>query len=288
MSTQVKRPSPAANADAPFAVTVGIKDADPYVKVLVYGDYGVGKTVMVGSSVDVDYMRDVLLINIEAGTKSIAKSGAVEHHDEISIVNVGNYEQFVYVYDWLHAYTTARDAGDKERLTKIMSRIPGMDPRRKFRTVIIDSLSELESMNMSRILGSDMSDLLQDLPKTEFSDYGKNRNMMHKIIRAYRNLPMHVLVTCSAQWDQDEKKKYGHTLNLTGKLSKDVQGFMDIVGFMQIVTDADGKRVRRLNLQSSGQFDAKSRLTPDNVRSIDEPSMSKLMSRLTRKGVTSK
>lgn len=286
---------PVADSDgsaAPFSVATGIKSADPWLKLFFYGDFGAGKTVLSAQAVDIPRMRDVLFLNAEAGLKSVKESDAVENYEDIDSILVQDYETFVSVHRMLVAHCQARDAGDESRLERMAQKY-GYNPERRYKTVVIDSLSEIENMNFARIIGMESDDLLQDMPETTFTDYGRNRQMLHKIVRAFRNLPMNVIVTCGADWDQDEKKKYKMQPRLTGKLSKDVQAFFDVVGFVQTAAqsskddsgDSTGgsTMARRLWLQPIGKFDAKSRLTPQDVGFIDDPTMKKLISRLTRK-----
>lgn len=292
MATTLKKPTPSASPTSPFSISTGVRSADPYVKMLIYGDAGAGKTVFASQSVDIERMRDVLFINAEAGTKSITESEAVENHDLIDFVSVQSYETFVQLYEWLLKHCNARDAKDQAKLDALAAKY-GFPKGRKYRTVVVDSLSEIEQVNLSRIFGDDADDLIDAAEAADFRDYGQNRRLLHKVIRAFRNLPMNVIFTCARDWDQDEKKKYGYQPKLTGKLSKDVQFFMDIVGYLatgKSVSDEGGagvdKLARRLWLQPIGKFDAKSRLTPQDVGYIDAPTMQKLMAKLTRKAAT--
>jgi len=56
---------------------------------------------------------------------------------------------------------------------------------------------------------------------------------MQMMIRAFRDLPMHVFFVCAQQYTQDETKKMHYTPALTGKLAAQAQGFVDIVGFLR-------------------------------------------------------
>jgi AAA domain len=274
------------DSEAPFAISTGVRTADPYVKILLYGEYGCGKTVLAATAADVPRMQDVLFLNAEAGTKSVRESGAVKEHENIDFIRLEDYGTFVNIHKFLMAYCIARDANDEDRLRRMAKQIPGLDPTRRYKTVIVDSLFEIEQMNLSRITGVDQLDLSEDAPDYEWKDYGRNRNMLHRIIRAFRDLPMHVILTCPSDYEQDEQKKFLYRPKLTGKLSKELQGFMDIVGFLVVkkgaVSEEEGVR-RRLWLQPVDRFDAKSRLTPQDVVFVDQPTMGCLMSKLNRK-----
>ena len=118
---------------------------------------------------------------------------------------------------------------------------------------------------------------------------------MMKTIRAFRDLPMNVIAVCGAEYDQDERKRYGMQPRLTGKISKEIQAHWDVVGYLvtgiKMVEDLDfeedaaaAKKVkRRLWLQPMGKFDAKNRLAGQDVTHIDEPTLKGLVGLITKK-----
>ena len=62
------------------------------------------------------------------------------------------------------------------------------------------------------------------------------------------------------QFNQDESKRYKFSPDLTGKLSKKIQGFMDMVGYLAVGKEGE-KTIRRLYVSPSpgGKYDAKHR-----------------------------
>jgi hypothetical protein len=151
---------------------------------------------------------------------------------------------------------------------------------RRYKTVIIDSLTEIEALNMQDLLGiHEGFNLTSDLPVAEFKEYKQNFNKMQMFIRTFRDLKMNIIMTASPQWDQDESKVYHYTLNLTGKLASQVQGFFDIVGFMQTGQATENEAAtRRLWIQPvGGRFDAKTRLAGCKKSFFDNPTMGAIM-----------
>ena len=71
---------------------------------------------------------------------------------------------------------------------------------------------------------------------------------------------MHVIFTAAEQFNQDENKRYKYSPDLTGKLSKKIQGFMDMVGYLAVGKEGE-KTIRRLYVSPSpqGKYDAKHR-----------------------------
>lgn len=286
---QVSEPATTAVSDAPFSIVSGIRAAQPWLKIFIYGDYGAGKTVLSAQSADVERMRDVLFINIESGIQSVIGSGAIENHNMIDVIECKTFDRFVLIHKMLLAYCQARDDDDTERIRKMAAKY-GFDPKKRYRTVVIDSLSELNEISLARAFGENQDDLMSvsDSDDTR-RDFGRNRQAMLKTVRAFRNLPMHVITTCGQQWDEDERKKLGYQPRLTGQLAKQVQAFWDVVGFLQTSSKKsedgeDGEPVilRRLWLQRVGKFDAKNRLSSQDVTHLVDPTMKKLVSLLTK------
>ncbi len=231
-----------------------------YLKLLVYGNFGVGKTYLAGTASEVDSMRDVLIINAEAGDLSLA---AFENVDSITVQNFATLGR---INEYLKQHCKARDEDDIDRLKALEATVrecdvDDIDEPRKYRTVIIDSLTELEAYCFNQLLGiTDTTRLDEDPQSAEWTEYKKNHTMMQRVVRAFRDLPMHVIFTASEQFQQDESKKYKFSPDLTGKLSKKIQGFMDMVGYLAIGKDGD-KTIRRLYVSPSptGKYDAKHR-----------------------------
>jgi hypothetical protein len=101
---------------------------------------------------------------------------------------------------------------------------------------------------------------------------------------------MNVIVTCGADWDrntEDRDTKPKYYPRLTGALSQEVQGYWDVVGFLyspgrdEGATEEEAQISSRLYLQPGKFHDAKNRLAGRDIRYIDNPSMTKLISLLT-------
>lgn len=277
--------APQATKQVSINVTEGIEDADNYVKILIYGAYGAGKTVFSAESVDIPDMRDVLLINIEGGHKSIRLSGAVANHALIDSVRVTDFAQFTHMHEFLAHHCRLRDSNAIDKIQRMndLATKYGMPNERTYQTVIIDSLYELDSMNFRRLIGDKEAQIDQATVSDDLrGDYGRNRQIMHKAIRSFRNLPMHAIFTAPSLVDKDDvTKKTTISPMMAGKLRKEVQGYMDVVAYLVAGEAADGQPIRRrLYLQSNGKFDAKCRLTPQSLTHIDDPTMAKLMQSL--------
>lgn len=254
-----------------------VQRRERYLKLLVYGNYGVGKTTLACTAHEVPSMRDVLMINAEAGDLSVSDF-------DIDEITVQDFRTLGRINEYLRQHCKARDEGDDKRLCELEAAVRGVEvadikePRR-YRTVIIDSLTELEAYCFNQLLGiTDTTRLDDETQSAEWSEYKKNHTMMQRVVRAFRDLPMHVVFTASEQFQQDEQKRYKFSPDLTGKLSKKIQGFMDMVGYLAVGKEGE-KTIRRLYVSPSpaGKYDAKHRYSAFKGEFFTEPTIGKIL-----------
>ena len=81
----------------------------------------------------------------------------------------------------------------------------------------------------------------------------------------------------------DFRKKNIISPDLPGKLSRAVQGFVDVVGYLAVGT-VETKEVHRLTLRGSDSLDAKSRLQTLREPYLDNPTMETIYAKLQGKG----
>lgn len=290
----------AAQADSPVApakptALFQIKANDEvqrYLKALVYGEYGSGKTWWCGTSADVPALRDVLLISAESGHATLEDDAHA--FGMIDIVQTTNYKTVARVYDFLKLHCSIRDrlgqhadisdASRDRRLFNLQSQVmPDLEDGgrvRAYRTVIIDSLTEVEVYCMNQLLGvNDATKIDEESAPAEWAQYRVQHTMVQRLIRNFRDLPMHVLFTCARSYVQDETKRMIYSPMMTGKLSGQVQGFMDMVGYLVMGAPGDDGAIapRRMYIQPAPRYAAKARFSNYKKGFFDNPTVGSVL-----------
>jgi hypothetical protein len=222
-----------------------------HLKALVYGEPGVGKTVFAASTDAVPQMAPAVLIDVESGTASLASM-----FPNIKIVSYaescsewtkehGNTEVPFPVYDW------------------IMTLIDELRVDTTYKTVIIDSLTELQNMLMQAFLQADVitkPNKDPDIPSLQ--DYNKNASQVRRVVRALRDLDKNIIFTClvrsSSSLGEDFVSKYIPAM--TPKLAGEIAMFLDVVLHMYVdISGSSDEPIRKAMSRITPQYLAKDR-----------------------------
>lgn len=196
----------------------------PTFNMLIYGKSGVGKTRLAGSALQVPEMREILIVDIEGGTLTLRKD-----FPTAPVVRVQSWTDMQKVYDALFAGGHG------------------------FKTVVLDSLTEIQKFNMSEIMRNlidDNENRDPDVPSLR--EWGKNLEQTRRFVRAFRDLPLNVIFTALLREDKDRAGKPINLPSLSGKMAQEVAAFLDIVLYYsvkEVPDDEGGTRTARV-LQS--------------------------------------
>jgi hypothetical protein len=179
------------------------------LNMLIYGRSGVGKTRLAASASEVPEMSPVLLIDVEGGTFSIR-----DVYPDVDVLRVRDWLEMQEVYNQLY------------------------DGKHPYKTVILDSLTEMQKFSMMNI----MIELLKDPRNSDrdpdipsIREWGKNIEQIRKMVRAFRDLPISTIFTALVVEDKNQKTgAIEKRPSLSGKLSGEVAGFLDIVSYYYV------------------------------------------------------
>lgn len=210
-------------------------EAVDWLNFLIYGEPGAGKTYLAGTAEDSKLTSPVLFIDVEGGVATI------RFRKTIDVVTVRSMPELEKIHGKL--YHSIDDKG-----------------RMYYKTVVIDSLSELTDVDMRFIMkdayGRNPDKVDPDVPSQR--EWGKARNHMRTIVRAFRDLPCNVIFTCQVAMDKDEGQPLRYRPGFAGKLATELPGFMDIVGYIYPENN-QGVIIRKLQVQGTRRVVAKDR-----------------------------
>lgn len=202
---------------------------------LIYGEFGAGKTYFGGTAADSPDTAPVLVVDVEGGTMTLRGRN-------IDVVQVRRMKDLEHIHDTIAA-----------------------DIHRYYKTVIIDSLTELQKLDMRTVMKQqhDKKPDTTDIYVPSQREWGKSGERVRMIIRAFRDLPVNTIVTALLTELKDERTgAVSFHPSLPGKLRAEVPGFFDIVGLLSTYTEKeDNKEVvhRQIQFAKTAKVAAKDR-----------------------------
>lgn len=176
-----------------------------FVKMLVVGEVGIGKTTFLGSAQLDDRTSPMLLLDFEGGTASLAGL-------DIDVWRVRDWTDYERAYEMLEAKDHAG-----------------------YKSVGIDSVSETHVFALLNILEEEASARAQKGQRTsqlQEGDYGIALIQMRRLLRSFRDLDMHVFFTALPQDSVEPGIGVVKEPSLAGKLAREISGLMSAVGFL--------------------------------------------------------
>lgn len=232
-------------------VIMDLEDFNESINWLLYGDSGVGKTVLSGS------LPNVLFLAAELGTTSAKRYGS-----KGKVWKIRKWDDFEDAYDWIEANPKAFD------------------------WIVIDSLTALQQRCIRWILDRAVADNpKRDLDIPAIQDHYKWQQMMRRYVTMFNELPVNVLWTAQAMRKEDAD---GEDIVLPLIQGKDYEiaawvcAQMDLFTYYE-VRKVEKRNIRRLYGAASPPFWAKDRFGATTPY-VDNPVMSDLLEAIAASG----
>jgi hypothetical protein len=218
---------------------------DMYIKMLLYGAPGVGKTTFAAQAGDHPALSPVLFLNFEGGLLSVVERGDV---DAVDINRMSDLEE---VYESLRTQDPAY---------------------REYRTIVIDSGSELYNQALVEATETGITRAARQgknsdrtLDDTQLDDYGRASKQVFRIFRAFRDLPINLITTSTARftYPRNADKTLVDPIDVgpsfSGNLATQMLGLFDFVHFMYLTDNEEGETIRCVLTEKAGVYNAKTR-----------------------------
>jgi hypothetical protein len=197
-----------------------VGEYDAYIHMMLVAAPGFGKTVMAGTA-----PNNLFLTTDPEGTVSAKAFGSTSKEWQIK-----EYSDLNDAYRWL------RDGGIKEL---------GLE------WVTIDNIAEAQNLGMSQSMKNSRAN--GNSKRDEFvpsiDDYQRSQMMLSALVKQFHDLPVNVLWTSWRKEETDTEGDSYFTCGIHGKqglLAQQIQGYMNIVGFGEVVTNDDTGKDERV------------------------------------------
>lgn len=198
-----------------------------FLKALIYGPAGHGKTTFVATAQLDERTSPMLFIDFEGGEQSLAGLA-------IDMVSIRDWSDYDEVYREL------------------------VSGRTEYQSIGLDSISETHIFSLLDILEKEGPNR-KDPNALQQQDYGKSTILMRRLLRSFRDLPMHVFFTCAAKDDVEPRVGSVKKPALAGQMSEELSGMMDCVAYLAIGKNDDDEDIRALLLKNDARYRIKVR-----------------------------
>lgn len=219
-------------------------------KALIFGPPGKGKTFFLGTLDDDPRTHPTLILDFEGGVQTLVGR-------DTDVATIHNWQDYNEAYQVL------------------------ADPKTKYKSVGVDSLSETQAGGLLAIL--EQGGKRPDPDTLGKGDWGVILVQMRRFVREFKALGMHVFMTALTGDDLDKVEGKVQVPLLQGGFAKEAPGIFDVVGYFGEQEDEETEKMKRiLILKNWPGYRVKAR-TPMGLEAPDailNPTATKLLDAL--------
>lgn len=225
-----------------------LSDSTPPLRTCLFGPPGGGKTTLAATA------PKPLLLDVEGGARSLLNMPGLRDTTVLPIASYQEVEDVIWEF--------RESAALKE----------------EYETLILDTGTELQAMLLSEILkDKNRKDSSRNAYAAQMLDYKENTEMLRRMVVAFRDLHMHIILIGHSIDDKDESDGRIYTRPaFTPKLAGTIKGLMDVQGYLTADVTKEGERTHYLQVHPANNVQAKCRVGGLPVV-LENPSMDMLI-----------
>jgi hypothetical protein len=202
-----------------------IRDKPQYMKALIYGKPGVGKTTLVAQAQKIPGMTPVLFMTPDQAEADTLRKEA----PDAQVAFIRKFSQFDQIY-------------------KAAAKLSGSGTPIPFKTLVIDTGTEAQKLSMNDIMSALLisgrpggGEVNFDVPSMR--EWGESISQMRTLFRHFRDLPVNFIVTCHEAEAKDNRSINWIVPDLPGKLKNQACGMFSNVFYLAVerTTVAEGR-----------------------------------------------
>lgn len=220
-------------ADAPFLKAVKkATSVDRINSAIIFGEYGVGKTILAASASQIEDYAPVLIVDIEGSAAGVGRM-----YPEVDVVEVDSFEKL-------------------EAL-----RVSLLKDDHPYKTVIFDTYNV--GQNRAEAFFKAKPENLNN----KFGAWADLKQWSINFVREMHHAPFMAIFIAHSQTEKDDNTgKLTTTVKIAGSAKTDVPAIPDLIGYLEFVPDEDGNPVRVLRVGRSSSIITKNRFgLPDVI-----------------------
>lgn len=219
-------------AEASFLAGVQKATAvDRINSMIIFGEYGVGKTIFASSADDITEYSPVLVVDIEGSAAGIGRL-----YPNVDIIKVDSYEALELIRDEL------------------------VNEDHPYKTVIFDTL------NVAQNRAERVFKKKPENQNNKFAVWSDLKDWTLDFVREQHAQPYLAIFIAHTQSDKDDNTgKITTTVKIAGSARTDVPTVPDLIGYMGFETDDEGETISTLRVGRSTSIITKNRFGLDDV-----------------------